>query len=98
MFPSSNMTALEKIPTGIRRSRRNLVKIGVIGVSAAFASLTTTRPSAGANPNPGQGPGQNNDHPCFLKGTTIRTTAGDRKIEDLAVGDLLPMVFGGTCA
>ena len=78
--------------------------MGVIGVSAAFASLTTTRPSA-ANPNPGQGPGQNpgqgpgqNNPLCFLKGTRIRTTAGDRKIEDLAVGDLLPTVFGGTCA
>jgi hypothetical protein len=91
-------------PTGIQRSRRNLVKMGVIGASAAFASLTTTRPSAGQT-NPGQGPGQNpgqkgqnNNKPCFLKGTTIRTTAGDRKIEDLAVGDLLPTVFGGTCA
>jgi len=33
---------------------------------------------------------------CFLKGTTIRTAEGERKIEDLAVGDLLPTVFGGT--
>ena len=33
---------------------------------------------------------------CFLKGTTIRTAEGDRKIEDLIVGDLLPTVFGGT--
>src|SRR5262249_31322052 len=63
-------------------------------VSAAFASLTTTRPSTGqTNPNPGQ-KGQNQ---CFLKGTTIRTAAGDRKIEDLAMGDLLPTVFGGMC-
>jgi Hint domain len=35
------------------------------------------------------------DHRCFLKGTAIRTVEGDRKIEDLAVGDLLPTVFGG---
>jgi Hint domain len=34
--------------------------------------------------------------PCFLKGTTIRTATGDRKIEDLAAGDLLPSFFGGT--
>ena len=32
---------------------------------------------------------------CFLRGTTIRTADGDKKIEDLAVGDLLPAVFGG---
>ena len=32
---------------------------------------------------------------CFLKGTTVRTADGDRKIEDLAVGDLLPTIFGG---
>jgi hypothetical protein len=32
---------------------------------------------------------------CFLKGTAIRTAVGDRKIEDVAVGDLLPTVFGG---
>ncbi len=32
---------------------------------------------------------------CFLKGTKIRTAEGDRNVEDLAVGDLLPTVFGG---
>jgi hypothetical protein len=32
---------------------------------------------------------------CFLRGTRIRTADGDRKIEDLAVGDLLPSHFGG---
>jgi hypothetical protein len=32
---------------------------------------------------------------CFLRGTTIRTARGDKKIEELAVGDLLPTLFGG---
>src|SRR6478736_3826279 len=32
---------------------------------------------------------------CFLKGTRIHTVKGDRKVEDLAIGDLLPTVFGG---
>ena len=32
---------------------------------------------------------------CFLKGTRIQTAEGERKIEDLAVGDLLPTMFGG---
>ncbi len=30
-----------------------------------------------------------------MRGTTILTADGDRKIEDLAIGDLLPTVFGG---
>jgi hypothetical protein len=39
----------------------------------------------------------NNGRSCFLKGTTIRTVEGAIKIEDLAIGDLLPTVFGGIC-
>ena len=30
-----------------------------------------------------------------MKGTKIRTAEGERKIEDLGIGDLLPTVFGG---
>jgi hypothetical protein len=95
---------------GVQRSRRNLIKVGVIGASAAFAKLTTTRPATAQN-RPGQNnnnqgqnnnnQGQNNNNQgsqCFLKGTTIRTADSDRKIEDLAAGDLLPTVFGGICA
>jgi hypothetical protein len=67
-------------------SRRNIVVAGAmgaaVGVAVAVASLTGDSPGAGN---------------CFLKGTTIRTAEGDRKIEDLAVGDLLPTVFGGIC-
>jgi hypothetical protein len=48
------------------------------------------------NNGPGQNPGQRGQNvTCFLRGTTIRTADGDKKIEDLAVGDLLPTVFGG---
>jgi Hint domain len=32
---------------------------------------------------------------CFLRGTKIRTVEGERAIETLEVGDLLPTVFGG---
>ena len=32
---------------------------------------------------------------CFLKGTKILTADGERKIEDLTIGDLLPTMFGG---
>lgn len=41
--------------------------------------------------------GRGGDVHCFLKGTMIRTANGDREIEHLAAGDLLPTVFGGTC-
>lgn len=85
---------------GIRRSRRNLIKVGAIGASAIFASLTNTRPAA-ALTSQGNDDCQGNEDDrctkCLLKGTTIRTADGDRKIEDLAVGDLLPTVFGGIC-
>src|SRR5271170_154733 len=84
------MPDLEDLPNGIQRSRRHLVKMGAIAASAMLAISTKTTPAdAGAvcatalNCN------------CFLKGTTIRTAEGDRKVEDLAVGDLLPTVFGG---
>lgn len=32
---------------------------------------------------------------CFLRGTRISTANGERRIEELAVGDLLPTMFGG---
>jgi hypothetical protein len=95
---------------GIRRSRRNLMKIGAIAASAIFAGVTATSaappgpppppgPPGGGPPPPPPGPPGGGPPPppmmCFLKGTTIRTADGDRKIEDLVVGDLLPSLFGG---
>jgi Hint domain len=32
---------------------------------------------------------------CFLKGTKIETAEGERRIEDLVIGDRLPTMFGG---
>ena len=44
----------------------------------------------------GKGKGKGGDSGnCFLRGTKIQTAKGERKIEDLAVGDLLPTMFGG---
>ncbi len=102
---------LENLPRGIQRSRRNLIKMGTVTASAIFAVLTKTTMAAAGPPGPRPGPpgpppgppGPPSGPPgptprpmCFLKGTTIRTADGDRKIEDLAVGDLLPGFFGGT--
>jgi hypothetical protein len=87
------MSDLEK-STGFRRSRRNLIKISAIAASAMLATMKTKPVHAQPGQNPGQ-KGQNNVT-CFLRGTTIRTAdGGGKRIEDLAVGDLLPAVFGG---
>src|SRR5271166_5278462 len=87
-FSISSRINMENLPTGIQGSRRHLMKMGAIAASAVLAiAMKTTRADAvcataiGCN--------------CFLKGTTIRTADGDGKVEDLAVGDLLPTVFGG---
>jgi Hint domain len=105
------MSYLDNLPSSIQTSRRHLMKVGAIAASAIVASLTTTRIAAagpnnnggnnnGGNNNGGNNNGGNNNNnngqtSCFLRGTTIRTTERDRKIEDLVVGDLLPTVFGG---
>ena len=96
------MTALEKVSTGIRRSRRNLIKLGAIAGAAVLASLTTPRLRLATAGNRQGGHGDHGDHGdrgfgCFLKSTNIRTAEGDRKVEDLSPGDLLPTVFGGIC-
>jgi hypothetical protein len=99
------MTTLESVPTGIQRSRRNLIKVGAIAGSAVLASLTTPGLAAAGNGNGQGGNGQGGNGqggngqggPCFLRGTNIRTAGGDKKIEELALGDLLPTVFGGKC-
>jgi hypothetical protein len=68
-----------------RRTRRNIVAMGAIFGSVVLAKTTTAFacPPAQCKSN------------CFLKGTKIRTAEGDRKIEELAIGDLLPTMFGG---
>jgi Hint domain len=82
--------------SGTRRSRRNIMKMGAILTFAALNSVSKTDP-ASANCGNDKPVGKGCDAPanCFLKGTTIRTVSGDRKIEDLAIGDSLPTMFGG---
>ena len=68
-----------------RRTRRNMMAMGAIFWSVVLAKTTTAFacPPAQCRSN------------CFLKGTKIRTAEGEREIEDLAIGDLLPTRFGG---
>jgi Hint domain len=86
MDEQSILSATEK------RTRRNMIKMGaILGSAGVAAVLTKVHPARAAPP-----------HcvpvhfcECLLRGTNIQTVAGQRKIEDLVIGDLLPTVFGG---
>jgi len=82
---------LENPDAGMRRTRRNIMKMGAIAVPATLAvhsarATTVCGPFGHICITFGN---------CFLKGTKIRAVEGERKIEDLAIGDLLPTKFGG---
>ncbi|MFI4996706.1 MAG: Hint domain-containing protein [Hyphomicrobiales bacterium] len=73
-----------------------------MGAIAGTALLARTKPAAadkGGNGNGNEGNGKGNGGPeggnCFLKGTWIRTVLGERPVEALVAGDLLPTHFGG---
>ena len=93
------MSELGNSNSGTQRTRRNTMKMGAILAFAALGSVSKTDPASANCGNNGKlvgnGCAKGNATNCFLKGTTIRTVSGDRKIEDLAVGDLLPTMFGG---
>lgn len=89
----------------MRSSRRNLIRMGAVVTAAVVAK---TMPASADRPHwdddrddhDHQEQHHHEDRPrqkehCFLKGTMIRTVHGDKKIEDLLVGDLIPTVFGG---
>jgi len=88
--------------TSLQSSRRNLIRISAIAASALIAK---TKIAAADDfdrqkdwdwwKDKDRDHRDRHDHKCFLRGTTIRTSEGERKIEDLVVGDLLPTVFGG---
>jgi hypothetical protein len=70
-----------------QRTRRNIMKMGaILGSTGAAAVLTKVHP-ARAKPK--------DKANCLLRGTNIQTVSGERKVEDLVIGDLLPTVFGG---
>ena len=79
----------ESLLARVQRSRRNFLVMGGIATSALLAMVATAR-SEDEHENEHEG-----GHKCFLKGTTIDTAGGKRKVENLTIGDLLPTVFGG---
>lgn len=69
----------------IGRARRSLLK--AIGITAAAAATTTAYRTPAA--------AQDERAHCFLRGSRILTAGGYRPIETLAVGELVPALFGG---
>jgi Hint domain-containing protein len=104
-----SMSSLEDPNTGFPSSRRNLIRIGAL-VAAGIAAKTRWAAADDdfrrgdfdrdrrhdRDRDRHRDRDRDRDFHCFLKGTKIRTADGDRNIEDLAVGDLLPTVFAGT--
>jgi hypothetical protein len=68
----------------------NLKAAGLIAAAAVIARVTPASAKCHLNP-------QDNEvgDCCFLRGAKIQTVDGERRVEDLAIGDLLPTVFGG---
>jgi hypothetical protein len=87
------MPKLDEMRTGARLSRRSLTKAAGVAVGA-LAALSAKPPSASADDNNEGGGGSGGGGRCFLRGTRIHTATGYRKVEDLAIGDFLPTVFG----
>jgi hypothetical protein len=80
----------------VNRTRRNFAKAAglLVGVVASV-SVASKSAFAQHHHGGGDGGGDGGSSACFLRGTRIKTAKGYRRIETLAVGDLLPTRFGG---
>jgi hypothetical protein len=87
-------TLSAKSPT----SRRDLVRIGAMVASAGAIVASALMARATSAVAEDYERARHRPVHCFLKGTMVRTADGDSRIEDLAVGDLLPTIFGGISA
>ncbi len=74
---------------------RNVLAIGAIAATALADSTSNSVAGPPGRPDwapPDWAPSRAK---CLLRGTEIRTLEGDRRIEDLVAGDVLPTHFGG---
>ncbi len=86
------MSGPDNLSVCMRRTRRNILKMGAI---LAPAVLAKTKPVRAASGVCGSSIGPLVCK-CFLKGTKIRTLVnGYQKVEDLEVNDFLPTMFSG---
>jgi hypothetical protein len=82
--------------SGLSRSRRSVAKAAAILIGALPGLVLVSRGASGGNDKGNNGNGKGNGGPrCFLRGTRIRTLAGYQPVECLAVGDVVPTIFGG---
>ena len=77
------------LSVGAQRTRRNIVKMGAILSAAVLARANSAHARSSVCSSV-------IGCRCFLKGTKIQTADGECKVEDLAIGDMLPTMFGGT--
>ena len=77
-----------------QRTRRNIMMMGVVLASSAVAR-TNSAHAANLSVVCNTPAARNFSCNCLLRGTKIRTAEGERNIEDLAIGDLLPTMLGG---
>jgi Hint domain len=95
------MGELSPLNLRVERTRRNIVKAAPILASAVALSLVRTKNAyAGGGNNNDQGQNNNNQGDrgrshCLLRGTKVQTADGERKVEDVAIGDMLPTMLGG---
>ena len=68
------------LSTALRRTRRNVIAMGKLVGVAVFGIAMSPRSGEAA----GSG-----GKPCFLKGTRIRVVGGEKRIEDIRIGDLV---------
>ena len=83
----------------LSRTRRNALKMGGIVATAVVAALASSKgviaaPGGIPGPPPGR-PGRGPPIKCMLKGAAIATATGRRQIEELAIGDIVPTMYGG---